>query len=130
MLAAGRVGSRSEVPWRLVGPGWTLAEYTTGSYQVSRPVTLYLLDPAGGRYRIYRWPTNRAPWQLVGWSGDKKRVLFEEAGGKRPTMHQIVLATGQVTTFSLPAATAAVLGYSEPDGTTSWSQITASSDTT
>ena len=116
MLAAGRVGTRSQVPWRLVGPGWTLAEFTTGSNRAAGPVTLYMIDPAGGRYGMFRWAASQAPWQLIAWSGDKRRALIEQPGGKRPIMHQLVLATGQVTTFRLPSAAAAALSYTEPDG--------------
>ena len=117
MLAAGQVGTRSEIPWRLVGPGWTLVEFTAGNYKVARPVTLYLLDPSGGMYRIYRWSASMQPWRLVDWSGDKKRALVQQVGGKRTTMHQIALATGTVTTFTLPSAASDVLGYTRPTGT-------------
>jgi hypothetical protein len=115
-LADGQVGTRSQVPWRLIGPGWTLAEFTTGSDRAARPVTLYMTDPAGGRYRMYRWAASQAPWQLIAWSGDKRRALIEQPGGKRPIMHQLALATGQVTTFRLPSAAATALSYTEPNG--------------
>lgn len=116
MLSAGQVGSRSQVPWRLVGPGWTLAQFTTGTYSAARPVTLYLIDPAGGRYRMYQRRASHAPWQLVDWSPDKRRALFVKPVGGRQTLHQLVLATGKVTTFRLPAATDHVLGYTRPNG--------------
>jgi len=116
MLGSGRVGTRSQVPWRLVGPGWTLAEFTTGSYRVARPVTLCMIDPAGGKYRMYQWAATRTPWQLVDWSGDKKRALLEQPAASRLPMHELVLATGQLTSFRLPSA-ADVLGYTRPDGT-------------
>ena len=116
MLGAGRVGTRSQVPWQLVGPGWTLVEFTTGSYKVARPVTLYMIDPAGGKYRMYQWAATRTPWQLVDWSGDKKRALLEQPGASRLPMHELVLATGQLTSFRVPSA-ADVLGYTRPDGT-------------
>jgi len=38
---------------------------------------LYLFDPVGGRYRLYRWSvTKNAPF-LAGWSGDKTRDQAE-----------------------------------------------------
>jgi TolB protein len=117
LLAAGQQGTGSQIPWRLVGPGWTLVEFTAGNYKVARPVTLYLLDPSGGMYRIYRWPAGVRPWRLVDWSADKKRALVQQVGGKRTTMHQIALATGTVTTFTLPSAASDVLGYTRPVGT-------------
>ena len=116
MLGAGRVGTRSQVPWRLVGPGWTLAEFTTGNYKIARPVTLYMIDPAGGKYRMYQWAATRTPWQLVDWSGDKKRALLEQPAASRLPMHELVLATGQLSSFTVPSA-AHVLGYTRPDGT-------------
>jgi hypothetical protein len=114
--AGSRAGDSAEVPWRQIGPGWALAEFTTGSYKVAGPVTLYLLSPAGRRYQVYRWPASTPPWALVGWSGDKQRVLLGQPGGKRVLLHQLMLATGAVTTFTLPSAAADVLGYTQPDG--------------
>lgn len=119
MLQAGRVGTRAEVPWKSVGSGWALAEFTTTTATTDRPTTLYLVDPAGGIYRLYQWPAvpPGQRWQLVAWSGDKARALFEvpsSSGG--PTMHQLVLATGKATTLRLPAATSSIIGYTDPLG--------------
>jgi hypothetical protein len=116
MLSAGQVGARSAVPWRSVGSGWALANYTQGTQKAAKPTTLYLIDPAGGKYRLYQWPASTTPWYLVGWSGDKTRALFEQPTNAVPTMQQLVLATGRVTTFRLPAAVQAVIGYTDPDG--------------
>lgn len=115
-LAAGQTGSRSAVPWSKVGPGWTLSEYATGTFQKAGPVTLYLLDPQGGKYQLYQWPATKIPWQLIDWSGDKSRALFEQYGGKHTVMHQLTLATGKLTTFRLPAAVGFVIGYTHPTG--------------
>ncbi len=115
-LPAGQTGSRSQVPWPLVGPGWFLAEYTTGSYKKARPVTLYLLDPAGGRYELYHWAATTSPWQIADWSGDKSRVLLEQPG-ETSTVRQLALATGTITTVHLSSRPQYVLGYTRPDGT-------------
>lgn len=116
LLSAGQTGSRAQVPWRRIGPGWTLAEYTAGTAAHPQPVTLYLVDPAGGRYRLYQWPSTKNPWQLVDWSGDKARVLFTVPGfGGRVQMRQLTLSTGRVSRFSLPAG-ATGLGYTRPNG--------------
>ena len=40
---------------------------------------LYLIDPQGGRYQLYRWPITRNPPSLVDWSGDKARALVSSA---------------------------------------------------
>lgn len=115
-LPAGQTGSRSQVPWPLVGPGWFLAEYTTGSHKKARPVTLYLLDPAGGRYELYHWAATTSPWQIADWSGDKSRVLLEQPG-ETSTVRQLALATGTITTVRLSSRPQYVLGYTRPDGT-------------
>lgn len=102
-LGAGQVGPRSAVPWRKVGPGWVLAEYWPGRYvwdakPRAAAATLYLIDPAGGRYRLYRWPVSKNPPFLVGWSGDKTRALVSTSG----PLEQVVLAMGKVRRFAWP----------------------------
>jgi hypothetical protein len=117
-LPAGHVGSLAQVPWQNVGPGWALAEYTTGDEKTAAPVTLYLIDPAGGMYRIYKWPATTQPWRLLGWSGDTTRALFgDQIGADRTqaTFHELTLRSGELTTFTLPLNTATV-GYTRPDG--------------
>jgi hypothetical protein len=115
-LSAGDVGTLAQVPWAEIGDGWALAEYTTGSSRVAGPVTLYMVDPRGGMYKLYSWPATTEPWVLMAWSGDKTRVLLEQVGMSQPTLHQLTIATGQVTTFTLPSTVTQVLGYTSPDG--------------
>ncbi|HYK67120.1 MAG TPA: hypothetical protein VEV45_04180 [Streptosporangiaceae bacterium] len=115
-LPGGHVGTLAQVPWAQIGPGWALAAYTTGNTHSAGPVTLYMLNPEGEMYQIYRWPATTQPWFLIDWSGDKSRVLLEQPGASRPTLHQLTIATGQVTTFTLPQAVTSVLGYTRPDG--------------
>jgi TolB protein len=110
------VGTLAQVPWAQVGPGWALAEYTTGSDHAGAPVTLYMLDPEGGMYQVYRWPATTQPWTVVDWSGDKSRVLLEQQGTSAPAVHELTIATGQITTVTLPPAVTSVLGYTRPDG--------------
>ena len=116
MLSAGQTGSRAQVPWRMIGSGWSLAEDTAGTVVHPQPVTLYLVDPAGGRYRLYQWAATKNPWQLVDWSGDKARALFTIPGlSGRVRMRELMLSTGKVSAFTLPAG-ATPLGYTRPDG--------------
>lgn len=115
-LGAGQIGTLAQVPWGVIGPGWAVAEFTTGSHQTAGPVTLYMVDPAGGMYQLYRWPATTQPWVLTAWSGDETRVLLQQVGTSPLTLHQLTLATGQVTTFALPPAVTQVLGYTHPDG--------------
>jgi hypothetical protein len=114
MLAAGDVGPRSAVPWRLVGPGWVLAQYSASTPSTARPTTLYLVNPRGGRYSLYTWPASKRVPTLFAWSGDKARALFF-ADTPSPQTSQIVLATGRVENIPLPAAQGPI-GYTMPDG--------------
>lgn len=126
MLAAGQAGPRSAVPWSLVGPGWVLAEYTKTPLPrppapvQAKPTTLYLVDPLGGRYEMYRWPASQSGpsgWPLIDWSGDRARALFwSSTPGGPNVVRQLVLATGAVTSFTLPAGVRPV-GYTRPKGT-------------
>jgi hypothetical protein len=126
VLTAGQVGSRADVPWPKVGPGWALALYSasTGGEGVrprSGPSTLYLVDPAGGRYSLITWPARSASsrWYLQAWSGDVSRAMFTsepQFGGSGPEhVYQLQLRTGAVTSFTLPAHVTA-LGYTRPGG--------------
>jgi uncharacterized membrane protein YfbV (UPF0208 family) len=115
-LAAGQVGPRSAVPWRRVGAGWVLAEYWPGQFGFQgKPkaavATLYLIDPAGGRYWLHRSAVTKNPPFLVDWSGDKSRALLSGTGW----LEQVTLATGQVRRFSIDPAVQ-VIGYTRPDG--------------
>jgi hypothetical protein len=115
-LGSGLVGSRSAVPWRRVGAGWVLAEYWPGrragvAKPVAAAVTLYLIDPAGGRYQLYRWPVTASPPELIDWSGDKARALLGSGGA----LEQLRLATGKVSHLRLPGK-AQVIGYTHPNG--------------
>jgi TolB protein len=102
-----------------VGKGWTLAEYSAATSFDSTPskagaTTLYLVSPSGARTVMYHWAAAKDPaWRLVDWSGDKSRALFASVQGS--TVGQLVLATGNFTSFSLPTGTQA-LSYSRPDG--------------
>lgn len=116
-LNAGQTGPRSAVPWREVGPGWVLAEYWPGRYVwEAKPraaaATLYLIDPAGGRYRLYRWPVTRNPPFLADWSGDKSRALVSWTSGR---LEQVVLTSGKASRLRLPGG-AQVFAYTRPGG--------------
>ncbi len=126
VLGAGQAGSRAQVPWGKVGPGWSLAMYSAsqggeGVRPRSGPGTLYLVNPAGGRYSLFTWPARspRSRWNLQAWSGDVRRALFTSGGGFGSTVpehvYQLQLRTGAVTGFTLPARITAV-GYTRPDG--------------
>ena len=104
------------VPWNRVGPGWVLAQYTTAAPEGGKtgPVTLYLISPGGARYQLARWPDMRFAPQLVAWSPDGKRALFQVFSGKGGVA-QLTLATGRMRTFVMQGD-ATPLGYTTPNG--------------
>ena len=104
------------VPWRHVGPGWVLAQYTTAAPEGGKagPVTLYLISPGGARYQLARWPDSRTAPGLVAWSPDGKRALFQVFAGKERT-EQLTLATGRKSTFVMQG-NATPIGYTTPRG--------------
>jgi hypothetical protein len=117
MLGAGQTGSRSAIPWSLIGPGWTLAEFSNvqpagnGSATGSGTNVTYLVDPVGGKYRI-RTTAGTAP-QLLAWSGNAKEALYSAGGGQSYGL--LTLATGELTPLQLPAGVT-VLGFTRPEG--------------
>jgi TolB protein len=124
MLAAGRTGQRSTIPWSLVGPGWALAEFSTAQPQADGSAsgpgryTTYLVDPLGGKYVIASSSGSAAP-QLIAWSGDGKNALFgppaNETAGSSGGYQLLRVPTGNFSNLSLPSGVSAV-GFSRPDG--------------
>jgi hypothetical protein len=120
MLAAGKTGQRSAVPWSLVGSGWALAEFSTatpaasGSASGSGTYTTYLVDPEGGKYEIATSSGSTAPL-LMAWSGDAKTALLSSPAGTGASYSLLNVATGQLSPLSLPSGVRAV-GFTRPDG--------------
>jgi hypothetical protein len=107
--------ARASVPWQHVGTGWVLAQYASARPEGgSGPAALYLISPGGTRYQLASWPNWRFAPQLVAWSPDGKRALFQVFSGKGG-VEQLTLATGKVSTFALPGD-ATPIGYTTPDG--------------
>jgi hypothetical protein len=128
----------NQIPWNQVGPGWILATSspTPGPHPgqtpphgepPAAPVTLYLLDPAGGRYAITTLALSPPqgpgdpghPPSLVDWSGDGRHALFEDmfAAGRRTTITEVDLATGAKQTFTVSGQSNSFT-YSRPTGQT------------
>ena len=106
---------RDGVPWREVGAGWVLAQYVDApSEGGSGPETLYLVSPDGARYAVAHWPNSRTAPQLVAWSPDGQRALFQIFSGKGGA-EVLNLTTGQARTFVLPGA-ATPIGFTAPHG--------------
>jgi len=108
--------ARSTVPWNSVGAGWVLAQYTSAPPGPggSGPEELYLISPGGTRYKLASWPSWRTAPQLLAWSPDGQRALFQVFSGKGG-VEQLTLATGQMTTFVMQGA-ASPIGYTTPRG--------------
>ena len=93
-----------------------LAQYTTAAPEGGKtgPVTLYLISPGGARYQLARWPDLRSAPELVAWSPDGKRALFQVFSG-RGGAGQLTLATGRMSTFVMQGS-ATPIGYTTPRG--------------
>jgi hypothetical protein len=104
------------VPWSHVGPGWVLAQYTTAAPEGGKtgPATLYLVSPVGAKYQLARWPDFRTAPELVAWSPDGKRAVFQVFSGQGG-VEQLALATGRMSTFVMQGF-ATPIGYTTPDG--------------
>jgi hypothetical protein len=119
------------IPWSQVGPGWMLALWSPviGHRPGEMPApneptldeattTLYLVDPAGGRYPIITFPTGSTP-RLKDWSGDRSHALFQlvkpgyVSGGM---VISVDLHNGKQTTFPMVEG-GGPIGYARPDGT-------------
>ena len=93
-----------------------LAQYTTAAPEGGKtgPATLYLISPGGARYQLARWPDFRSAPELVAWSPDGKRALFQVFSGKGGA-EQLTLATGRMSTFVMQG-NATPIGYTTPRG--------------
>jgi hypothetical protein len=103
------VVAQAKVPWKSVGPGWELVEYSTPS---SHGTTLYLVGSNSTKYALRTW-RGATPGDLVAWSGDKTRALFFDDVNGRVT--QLNLMTGKSNAFTLNGMTSPI-GYTLPDG--------------
>jgi len=119
------------IPWSQVGPGWMLALWSpaTGHRPGETPApneptpdkvarTLYLVDPAGGRYPITTFPAGSTAW-FVDWSGDRSHALFHEikpGSASGDTAISVDLRNGKQTTFPVIKG-GDPFGYARPDGT-------------
>jgi len=107
--------SRASVPWNRVGAGWVLTQYTSAAPGGrTGPAELYLISPSGTRYQLARWPNWQLAPQLLAWSPDGQRALFQVFSGKGGA-EVLTLATGQVSTFVMSGA-ANPIGFTTPRG--------------
>jgi len=117
----------SAIPWGHLGPGWLLAMWnrnrgtapgTHARGNVANPInSLFLVDPAGGRYLIARYATQNQV--LSGWSGDGRRALLVSTAASTH-LTEIDLSTGLIAdTFVLPTSNSVffeAVSYTRPQG--------------
>ncbi|MFC8503530.1 hypothetical protein ACFUC1_14300 [Pedococcus sp. NPDC057267] len=110
MLARGQQAPAAEIPWNEVGRNWFLALWQS-STRDDGPVSLFLVDPVGGRYLVHAWPA-QTNVSLDDWSGDGHRVLLTGTG----TAQVMDLASGATQTVAgSPDIWGA--GFTAPKGT-------------
>ena len=132
--AHGAEAAITTIPWSQVGPGWMLATWSPvpggppgappppGSpSRETATTTLYLVDPAGGRYVITTLPP---PGQgprvtLVDWSGDKSHAMLytnASAPSGAITVITVDLHSGAQATFAVDNGFNVIPGYTRPEG--------------
>jgi len=119
-LPAGQQGSQQEVPWAQVGPGWILAEWSP-AWNGSGATSLFLVDPAGGRYLIDTFPASSSPstpTSLMAWSGDGQRALLTSVYYTPSGASQAFALLNLRTLASTPVqlANGSPIGFTRPDG--------------
>jgi hypothetical protein len=109
-LARGKTGTRTDIPWSVVGSGWRLLQPSDDTGPTSK---LYLYDPAGGRYLI----TDQLPHQawLVAWSPDGQRAMLATYGDGYTRYQQIDLSSGKLQAGFLQYL-GNFVGYTQPRG--------------
>ncbi len=130
MAAHGVEAPLETVPWSQVGPGWMLAMWSPvpGLHPGESPppgsptwetatTTLYLVDPAGGRYPITTFPPpgQGSRPRLVDWSGDGTRALFLSEQKGHNAITEVDLRSGEKTTLAIDGSHASPR-YTRPDG--------------
>ncbi len=115
------------IPWSQVGPGWMLATWSPvpggrpgaqvppGSpTREKATTTLFLVDPAGGRYPITTFPPpgQQASPELVDWSGDGGHALFDAQYATPPAAIMVDVHTGKQTTLPVQG----LPRFSRPNG--------------
>ena len=136
VAARGVEAAINTLPWTQVGPGWLLATWSQVPGQRPGPpppgqptpetatTTLYLVDPAGGRYPITIFPPPGAGPSptLADWSGDGTHALFY-AYAPAPSGTYLVttvdLHSGAQASFAIDNGTNSfdvAARYSRPEG--------------
>ena len=106
--------ARASVPWPHIGAGWVLTQYTSAPQGGSGPAALFLISPNGTRYQLASWPNWKTAPQLIAWSPDGQRALFQVFTGKGGA-EVLTLATGHVSSF-MAQGEVNPIGFTTPRG--------------
>jgi hypothetical protein len=105
LLGANLQADRSKIPWSQVNAGWTLALWTAAALDSqqdttkTRPQTVYLVNPIGGRYLITTLSGNYT-LRLADWSTDVRSALLIRQGDKSSQVIRLDLASGAMQSFT------------------------------
>jgi hypothetical protein len=89
------------VPWKSVGPGWVLAEYSTGTQANPAATTLELVSPAGFKYALRTWAKSAA-LGVAAWSPSKTEVLLAGwSKNAQPFFDRLNLQTGAISPVNM-----------------------------
>lgn len=110
LLARGQQRPATDIPWGQVGRNWFVALWSGQGSGNTGPVSLFLVNPVGGRYLVHTWSAPGSLW-LDDWSGDGRRLLLGGTG-----MSVMDLRTGAIRAVTgFPDIMAA--GFTAPSGT-------------
>jgi hypothetical protein len=104
--------SAAAVPWKSVGAGWVLAEYSTGTFVNRGTTTLDLVSPAGAKYPMFTWTKSARPPTLIAWSPSKTEALLRVSGN---AYERLNLQTRTMTAVNLWTS-AKIVSYTLPTG--------------
>jgi hypothetical protein len=106
LLGANQQADRSAIPWSQVDAGWTVALWTAETLTREqdlipvRPLTVFLVNPIGGRYLITTLSGNFA-LQLADWSTDVRTALLFRQGATSSEVIRLDLSSGKTQSFTV-----------------------------
>jgi hypothetical protein len=120
VLLRGAEGASSRIPWKEVGPGWSLALWSPDAgtgMTTAESLTLFLVDPLGGRYSVGVF-SDAGDLQIADWSGDLRRVLLtssSDSSNPSTTVTEVDLVTG-ATLDHFTISDLDSVSFTRPDG--------------
>lgn len=117
LLARGKEAAGSAIPWSQVNAGWHVSLWTpvTDSARMrSVPLTMFLVNPIGGRYRIATLPSDSS---VELWSPDRQHAMIgRHMGSDRSRgLSEWDLRSGRQLS-SIDLGSGGQFGYADPAG--------------